>query len=212
MPPTIWPAVWAAISATFSAMAAIVLMVVHLRNRADSVRPEIILEDWSYFRPAATGEPFGGLGVIRINKVRNEGKGPALHMRGQITIPGAKYIDAGGPFGVFSHDPVPIISPGARLDVDWCARFQWKGAVVDNFLPLHLTLFVADLHGRRHETTYELIATKDNNVAGVTPLVPGLYLTRRHSAVMSVLRLRLLVRGIRLVRDTSYPQLLTAMA
>lgn len=182
---TIWPAICSAIAATFSAVAAIVLMVVHIRNRADSVRPEVILEDWSLEE-----EP-QEWGVIQIKKIRNEGKGSALHMRGQLKAPGEKPIGSGGPFLALFLDPVPVLSPGKELDVKCHAKFQWNGSI-DSMLPLHLTLFIADLHGRLHEMTYELVATKGEGiVGGVTNLAPGLDLTRRHTTVTTGWRLRL---------------------
>jgi hypothetical protein len=159
-------------------------------NRLDSVRPEIVLDGWSFENDA------NGWGIIHISRIRNEGRGPILHMRGQLTIPGAQPLEKGGPFAGFFHEPVPFLGVGKELEVDWTARFQWrKGSTIGGsdmqMAPLHLTLYVADLHGRMHQTTYEMVATIGGLTAGVTNLVPGLDLCRRHTIITPWWRLRL---------------------
>jgi hypothetical protein len=193
----IWPAIWSAIAATSSAIAAITLMTIHIKNREDSVRPELILEDWGF-----TDDPHG-LGSITIGKIRNEGRGPVLHMRGQLEIPGAKPIFEGGPFAGFFHDPVPFLGVGKDLQVNWSAKFKWQGSSISSqdiaFTPLHLTLFVTDIHGRLHETIYEMVAFKSMIFAGATTLAPGLALSRRYTTITPWWKLRFRSRRQRIM-------------
>lgn len=79
---SIWPTVWSAVAATFSAIAALVLMSVNLKNREDSVRPEVILDGWSFRE-----DPPPGWGIIRITKdsERRQRTG-ALHERSDESL------------------------------------------------------------------------------------------------------------------------------
>jgi hypothetical protein len=184
----IWPAIWSAIAATFTVATAVILLSVHLLNRADSVRPEVVLEDWEF------SETPPGWGRILIKKIRNEGRGPTLHMRGQLKIPGAKPMEQGGPFAGFIHEPVYCLPPAQPLTVDWQCLFQWQGASLTQpelLVPLHLTIFIHDIHGRLHELVYELAAMKPPGVfAGVATLANGVYLSHRFTKIVPGWRLR----------------------
>jgi hypothetical protein len=81
----IWPAI-------FSAISAIVLLIIHFRNRIDSVRQEIILDDWAF------GIEPNGNGNIQVKKIINVGKGSALQLSGWLELQGAKPGSEGGSF------------------------------------------------------------------------------------------------------------------
>jgi hypothetical protein len=82
-----WPSIWSAVAATTSAISAIILLMIHLKNRRDSVRPEIIPDGRSF-------EPYKAnrWAEIRITGVRNIGKGPATFIAGEAKLPGVKPI------------------------------------------------------------------------------------------------------------------------
>lgn len=179
-----WPAIWSAVAATFSAIASIVLMRVHLANRIDSVRPDLIAEDWSM------EEEDLGWATIRIGRISNLGKGPALHFWGGMKIAGAAPPHEGGPFVGFFFDHFPNLFPGVGTWSGCYAKFQWKGASSTPepqlMVPLRLTLRTSDYDGRLHSITYELIAVKGNaNFGGIAPLAKNLYLMRRTTTIES---------------------------
>jgi hypothetical protein len=193
--PPIWPAIWSALAATCSCVAALVLMRIHLLNRRDSVRPEIVFDGWSFEAESS------GAGIIRFTKVKNLGKGPALHMFALMKIPGATPLERGGPFHAFFIEPMSFLSAASEVPVDWHAYFRWVGSSIAgcDLVPLHLTLVVSDLHGRRHETTYELAASRGRGLGGnVTCLADGLYCIRRITTVTPSWRMRFGSHGARI--------------
>jgi hypothetical protein len=182
---SIWPAVWSAVAATCSAVTAGFVLWIHFRNREDSVRPEIIVDGWSF----TTDE--NDWGIIRISKMQNEGKGHAFHVLGQVKVMGAKPIEQGGPMVALFHDAISILPAGKDLAINWEIKFQWRGCNPSggNFpmAPVHLTIVIHDVHGRRYLVIYELLATKpkENHLIGGMPsLADDLYLTRRYAVIV----------------------------
>src|SRR5947209_2668461 len=126
----IWPAIWSAIAATCSGIAAIVLMRIHLLNREDSVRPEVLIEGCSF----STGIPEGWdldpraeeHGRIGITRLRNEGRGPALHISATLKGIGVMPIGRSASlFGMFI-EPITFLGVGKSIDIDWKGYFPWK--------------------------------------------------------------------------------------
>lgn len=190
---SIFPAICSAIAAICSAAAALTLMVIHLRNREDSVKPEIVLDGWSF----QEREGMPGWGSIRIAKIHNEGKGPALHISGQLNPAGEKKAPPEFP-PLFHADTIAILPSGKETAVNWEALFHWESIAIDppelSTALLALTVFMYDIHGRLHELIYEMLATKDRRpVAGVMTLAPRLFLSRRYPEITSGWQLR--VRG-----------------
>ena len=163
----IWPAICSAIAAIFSATSAIVLLIIQIRNRKDSVRQEIILDDWTFDIDSH------GIGNIHVKKIANVGKGPALHLSGWLELQGAESVEAGAPFVGLLCEPISILPPEKELEINWNGRFPWKGKKIDDMVLLKLTVTSYDIHDRRHKTTYQLLAT-DSNVAGTIRLSDGL--------------------------------------
>jgi len=65
-------ATWSAIAASFSALSSFLIMLIHRRNLLESVRPELILDDWSRL---AEGEGDTTHDVLVFTAVRNVGRG-----------------------------------------------------------------------------------------------------------------------------------------
>ena len=61
-------AIWSAIAASFSALSSILIMLIQRRNLQETVRPEIVLEEWSRH---SEGEGDGAYEVIVFQKIRN---------------------------------------------------------------------------------------------------------------------------------------------
>lgn len=104
------------------------------------------------------------------------------------------------PVTILNHEPIAILPAGKEMQVVWQAWFHWERASVENVaLPmalLILTLFIHDVHGRLHELTYEILATRDvPPLAGATNLAPGLQLGRRYTKITAAWCLRLRARG-----------------
>lgn len=173
-------------------------MSVHVRNRVDSVRPELILEDWSLDEKEVWGcegkEIWTGAAVIHVKKITNQGKGPAFDVRGKLRIDGTEHLASRLPSAGVAHDPVPVLSPGKELLISWMLGFYWEddrtSASDRAVMPLKLVLSMTDLHGRLHETTYQLMATKGiDKIVPATNLAPGLSQTQRYTKVISGWRL-----------------------
>ena len=172
----IWPAICSAIAAIFSATSAIVLLIIQFRNRIDSVRQEIILDDWAFDIDR------DGNGNIHVKKIANVGKGPALHLSGWLEFIGAESVEAGGPFVALFCEPISILPTGKELEINWNGRFPWKGGKIEDMLYLKLTVTSYDIHDRRHKTSYTLLPT-DINIGGTTRLADGLRLAGRATTV-----------------------------
>ena len=64
---------WAAVAAIFSAGAAWLSWRQQSKSQLNSIRPMLLLEEWSF-------EEYDNRGEIRIGKIRNVGNGPAQHI------------------------------------------------------------------------------------------------------------------------------------
>jgi hypothetical protein len=87
---SVWAAICSAIAAIFSAGSSLILLMIHFRNRADSVRPEIDLDGWVKL------ESPPGWCRINILKISNLGKGPALHIRAEAKFRERSYLGSVG--------------------------------------------------------------------------------------------------------------------
>jgi hypothetical protein len=183
---TIWPAIWSAVAATFSGLTALCVLLVHLWNRADSVRPEVLLEEWDF---SLKDSKWANWSTIRVRRIRNVGNGAALHVRTQLVVPGK--AELGPPIAMAMSDPLAFFPPGETMSVEWLFHFDFDQAAITfggQTVYLHLEVWMADSHGRQLVLTYDLVATKHTGVGGALTLVPGLDQTRRWVRTTPTLR------------------------
>ncbi len=178
-----WPAIWSAVAASFSALAALSMVWIHLQNRADAVRPELVLDGWSL-----TNE-IPDKGIIQIGKISNQGRGSALFILGEARFAEAESIGPGKLFVGLFCNAIQQLPTGKEVAIDWHIKFDWPGSVQprqNQYVYLNLMISTWDVHARRHEATYELVASRGMPVMGpVTNLSANLQLIRRYVRVRS---------------------------
>jgi hypothetical protein len=199
----IWPAVWSAIAATFSTATATILLLIHLKNRQDSVRPELILEEWSLDpSPPEWGEKWG---CITIGKLTNSGRGSALSVtirrasisgsKGGQGLPLFAFIGEEPPSVCLFHaDWIHVLPAGEGVPVGWHLFFKWESAMLLDgpSVLMELTVFANDAHGREYRVNYLLMAAKPEcEEVGWGELARGLSLLGRSTSSTPGWNLRL---------------------
>jgi len=99
-------AIWSAVAASFAALSAFLTMRIHRRNFIESVRPELVLEDWTRTEQRSD--------TITFRRIRNVGRGPAFRIMLNC------HVEAGNrPQAVCSsrwhHQPLPQLQWHGRL-------------------------------------------------------------------------------------------------
>src|SRR5260370_23030676 len=174
---------------------ALILLRVHLLNRQDSVRPEIILEGWSLEYDQVWGR-------IGMTTLRNEGRGPAVNLWGIVQVVNGKSLQDGSPFCILWHEPISFLGPGKEVGIDWWkAAFLLAGSTDDcGIARVRLIIIANDVHGGLHQTIYQFLAMKkDTLIAGFSYVADGLVLLGRYPQITPGWRLRLRKRKSRLV-------------
>lgn len=168
--------IWSAIAATFSAIAAISIMLIQHRNMLDSARPELILNGWD----RKTRQPGDHkIELITFNKIRNIGKGSALH----ILINSYKTIDD-KPVAVLSTERLSVLPANEEYQINGKISLFWHFVPPDDSGHKHLLIKITILSwcskGCRHETIYELMAVEPfYDVVGDREIAPGVRMGTR---------------------------------
>jgi hypothetical protein len=187
--PEISAAAWSAVAATCSAIAASLTYFIHRRNMLDAARPELIIEGW------ARGTRSLNVDTITLTKIRNVGRGSALHVMAQ----GSRFKDR-KPIYLMSAATLSIVAPSDSADMNAEIVIFWKSVPEDNGLRLlgvKVVLLSWDLRGHRHATTYRLVVQPSdtrNPIAGVSDVVPGVGVLHRTTRSRPVWRLRVMNR------------------
>lgn len=186
--PSINPATWSAIAATGSAAAALLMWRIQRRNLHESVRPELVLTDFSR-RKEGSGK--GAHEVIRFSKIRNVGRGPALNIHMNIDF-------SNPPTAVLATQRIPILAPNETMNIDGDIIVWWKnvpphGDQKDKFLVIKITMFCVDTGDMRHETRYTLMAIEHPGMGSFVTdeVAPGVGMGFRTRTTQSLWRIRL---------------------
>jgi hypothetical protein len=90
-----YPVIWSAVAATFSALSSWLIWRTQRRNLLESVRPEIMLDQWVR---RSLGEAEHKHEQLIFSELKNIGRGSALHLYVRVTrSPYLAYCGAGGP-------------------------------------------------------------------------------------------------------------------
>ena len=191
---TLWPAIWSALAASCSALAALVLLFLHLRNARDSVRPDLVLAEPMLNPP----EKEDGMWFLIFEGLRNCGRGPALNIfayaHKSLGCEALIFDDGGyGPgIGAFS-----FVAPGDKCDrrfrIWFKPRWMGEGDSRAGFATAVIRFHAWDLHGRQHVVEYMYSVM---GAGGRWKVQLG----GRYPWVRSKLRLYLLVRWERLMQ------------
>ena len=143
------------------------------RTAQTSIRPEVVVSDWQY----SFKEGFGNLKSITIVNV---GRGPAMHIRAEMT----GEPKTGATFGVSSYH-VPIVPQGEQKILDFTGVIDFGDAATlgygIKFRFVLITIACRDIDGHEYTILYKLMATNADypEWTGFDKLVPGLYLVTR---------------------------------
>lgn len=183
-------AIWSAIAATFSAIAAITIMRIQHRNMLDSARPELILIGWDRKIRQQGDRKYE---IITFNKIRNVGKGSALH----LYIHSSKIIDD-RPVAVLSTERLSILPANEEYEINGEITLFWDNVPTHDsghkYLSIEIKIYSWCSRGYRHETIYTLMAVepfKNHIVVGSSEIAPGVMLTTRKTINKPVWRLKL---------------------
>jgi hypothetical protein len=189
--PPMSAALWSAVAATCSALTAFFVMRIQRRNFLESVRPQIVLEEWSR---AKDSEP----DALSFNAVRNVGKGVALHvhMNAGATTKGTVDRPSGAPRAAMSTARYPVLASNDRAELGCTILLFWQNAKSKDggtkSIPLTIQIFCWDTADRRHETRYELMVFERTALHQVTSdVAPGVTFGTRRVTHRSVRALRL---------------------
>jgi hypothetical protein len=179
-----YAAIASAIAAGFSAVSAFFAMRIQRPNLGESVRPELVLTDWSR---TSTGD--GSEEILRFAGIKNVGRGTALH----VVVSGSRTVD-NRPVFVTSTQRIAILAPNEAKPIDGRTLIAWQnvGPQSDGSKYLGLTIQIAcwDLIWLRHRTRYILIVSQKGSMPEA--LAPGVALTNRVTETRSRRRLKLL--------------------
>jgi hypothetical protein len=158
---TLWPAIWSAVAASCSAVAAIVLLFVHLRNARDSVRPDLVLDAPAIQLP----DREDGTYFLKFEGLRNCGRGPALdifaYVHKSIEFQTAMSFEDGG-YGA-GIGPFAFVAPGDSCQrgfrLWFKPRWMGEGDTRAAFAGVSVRFHAWDVHRRQHvlECTYSLM-------------------------------------------------------
>lgn len=191
------PAACSAFAGFGSFACAASLLRIHSLNRADSVRPELVISKISR-------EDQTNASVIKVESITNEGKGVALHVRGQLVnaMDGLARPLTGPPSFVLCVEPILLLPPSKPIDANWDGRIFWLYAdLIQDSLFLQLEIYCLDIHNRLHTFIFHILAvqnTTNHVVAGMAEMAPGLFLSRREHRIQSAWWTRFRVRLARL--------------
>jgi hypothetical protein len=144
--------------------------------------------EWSR---ASRGDGSHAREVLSFQKIKNVGKGVALHVYLQCF-----HTVQDEPTAVLSTVRLPIIAANEEVQVDGEITLLWKNvdehSAGSKFLGINLKILCWDSHGMRYETNYDLMAVELSANATVSDqIAPGVGLGTRHTIVRSGRRLRL---------------------
>lgn len=171
--PDITPAAWSAVAATCSVFCSAMMLWINRRNFIESVKPQVLFDGWEMV-PEQNSK--WQAEIIKIRKLRNVGKGPALF--GWIN----QRFDEHPGFGMTTRS-VPYIPPNGEIELNLEAQVVWDfikerepGSGVKMIAPA-IDIWVWDSHGRRHDARFQLlIHSHETIVVACHPLAERLWL------------------------------------
>ena len=184
------PAIWSAIAASAAAVSAFLLYLILRQELLESVRPQLVLTNWSR---TTEGEGEQVHDVIEFKRIKNVGRGAALHTR--IVPAELKHP----PTVLMGMQSISVLGAGEDVEVDdGRIMLWWENAATmgpSKMLPITIKILSWDTRSMRHETQYKLIAFHPPQpMSGATQIAPGVHELRRTTTVRPVWRLKMTAR------------------
>jgi hypothetical protein len=149
MDATSWPAVWSATAATLSALVAWMVLRIHRQNAIQSVRPELIIENWHLTGDAPEPDWFN-LGMIK-----NVGNGLAV----TVIVNASVNNDSKCPVISTATSHLPYIYPDKELPLE-SGHIWWKNASDETFVTFRADAYCWDVHGNRYIFEFTFLARR----------------------------------------------------
>lgn len=189
-----WPAICSAIAAGFSAITAFFAFCIQRRFALDSIRPQLVLNDWATEHERKRG-------IIVVKKIKNFGHGPALSVKAHIKPRGEPLY-----YPFISTNEITAVRSGEEHNVDW--TFLLANAFPDELengfpdikkkgdVSFQLVLCYWDLRNYRYDQILTLIdyEPKSQVISGFEKLAPGLFLIRQNTVVRPMWRVSLICK------------------
>jgi hypothetical protein len=182
-----------------SAVTSVVAMLINRRNVHESVRPDLVLDEWQLINDEGDDEPKA---VISIGSIRNLGRGPARNIWLELLVENKYSANT-----LFSYSKIIHLHPGEKRDLAGRGTFLWQDGLVsldeNTKKPIlrliHLVLRVCywDNFGYMHDLRYKLRLCSTGLVFhGTERLAPGLGLVSRSVTVKKTWRWQGQIEGI----------------
>jgi len=196
--PIIFPSIWAAIAATFAAISSFLIMLAQRRNLLESAKPELVLYEWER-ENRGKGESFHE--VIKFKKIKNVGRGIALH----CYFMGYKEKDK-KPISTVSALAQAVIASNELIEINGEIIIWWKNAennrALGKYIIAPVSILSWDSIGYRHLTKYTLFIY-ENKAMNMNPkqIAPGIEMLSRTTKSQAVwfLKIKKRVRKIPLL-------------
>jgi hypothetical protein len=151
-------AVWSTVAAALAALCSFLIWRTQRRNYLESVRPELMLSDWTYTQD-------GGWTIPTFNTIRNIGRGAAfgITVSAKGCSPGPPTATDIGLIAVLSTLQIATIPADETVEVDGQIRLAW-GMVQPDDRGIRSAMFCVNLGyfdtaDRRHDTQYTVHST-----------------------------------------------------
>jgi hypothetical protein len=180
-------AFWSAIAASFAALSSFLIYRMQLRNFRFSVRPDIVLENWSRRK-----DENKNCEIISFTEIENIGSGTAQH----IYINSFEKADDDRPTYFMSTVREPVLAKEKKATVNAEISIFWRSVPINKTGSKHLSIKILVLYwdtaGIRHSKPYNLFVVEDTKTHIVTDaLAPGIMLGPLVTSSTPVWRLKL---------------------
>ncbi|HTO47023.1 MAG TPA: hypothetical protein VML91_05240 [Burkholderiales bacterium] len=186
------PAFWSAVAAWFALLSSVMVLLAQRRNLLESVRPELVLVDWTRF---ASGQGAAGYEVIAFKSIKNVGRGVAFDVRVDCSHE-VRHRSA----VVSESKVVPLLAVNEASNVNGEIVVWWNnvaGTQEVKSLAITLTITCLDSRGLRHVTRYGLssigpkLPPGTKTVGAAHQIAPGVALVHRSTATRAPWRTKL---------------------
>jgi len=187
------PAFWSAVAAWFALLSSVAMLLIQRRNVLESVRPELVLVDWTRF--AGGNGAAANYEVIAFKAIKNVGRGVAFHVR----VDCAHEIRQRSAV-VVEPKVVPLLAVNEASNVGGEIVVWWSNVASTQEVkgvPITLTITCLDARGLRHETRYRLFSIGPKLPVGMTTvkgahqIAPGVALVHRSTVTRAPWRSKL---------------------
>jgi hypothetical protein len=185
------PAFWSAAAATGSFFTAVLVWSVQRRNLIESVRPELVLDDWD--RPSSSA---AGIEEIAFRRIENVGRGAAFAVAVHCKY---QSIETMAPFMPTMH--ISVIKSGAEKEVNGTISIHWFRLKNDlGLIGVPLEISYWDSLGNRYVTFHRVDVSAQIPLLGAEAVAQDVVTSWRYTKRQRLLWMRIVAPIKRLRR------------